>query len=364
MSATVAPATVLRGTGGVYQPQLDGLRAVAIMGVLFHHFGLHIPEFFEYGPVSVRLFFALTGYFITLWLWKAEDTARARGVSVWRELLVFHARRLLRIVPPLYLSLLIAGLLGLEEVRSSLGWHVAFLSNFHVMHTGYWPLVTSHLWSLSVQEQFYLLWPMVILLTPRRWFLPMLVMTASLAFGFRLACVLGGVSPVVRWTMIFGSLDSFATGAFVAWLGRGQLGTVIMSEKQRWTFGAFAFFCLLIARWLRYFPQTDPWIATVEIWEAVFIGWVVAATSQGWSGVFGWFLSRPPLVYVGKISLGVYLFHVLVHIVLGPALDRLGITSDAQNALRVWLLGGCSIGAAALSWHFLEKPLSRLKPRM
>ena len=234
MSAAVAPATVLRGTVGVYQPQLDGLRAVAIMGVLFHHFGLHIPEFFEYGPVSVRLFFALTGYFITLWLWKAEDTARARGVSVWRELLVFHASRLLRIVPPLYLSLLIAGLLGLEEVRSSLGWHVAFLSNFHVMHTGYWPLVTSHLWSLSVQEQFYLLWPMVILLTPRRWFLPMLVMTASLAFGFRLACVLGGVSPVVRWTMIFGSLDSFATGAFVAWLGRSQLGTVIMSEKQRW----------------------------------------------------------------------------------------------------------------------------------
>lgn len=80
--------------------------------------------------------------------------------------------------------------------------------------------------------------------------------------------------------------------------------------------------------------------------------------------MFGWFLSRLPLVYVGKISLGVYLFHVLVHIVLGPALDRLGITSDAQNALRVWLLAGCSIGAAALSWHFLEKPLSRLKPRM
>ncbi len=334
------------------------------MGVLFHHFGLNIPEFFEYGPISVRLFFALTGYFITLWLWQAEDAARARGISVWRELPVFHARRLLRIVPPLYLSLLVAVLLGLGEVPASLGWHVAFLSNFHVMHIGYWPPVTSHLWSLSVQEQFYLIWPVVILLTPRRWFLPVLGLTALIAFGFRLGCVLGGIAPVIRWTMIFGSLDSFVTGAFVAWLGRGQLGTVLMTEKQRWTFGAIAFFCLLVARWLRYFPQTNPWIATIEIWEAVFIGWVIAATSQGWRGPFGWFLSLPPLVYVGKISLGIYLFHVLVHILLGPWLDRIGITADAQNTLRVWLLTALSIGAAALSWHLLEKPLSKLKPSL
>lgn len=167
-SAAPAPAPPERGTGGVYQPQLDGLRAVAIMGVLCHHFGLHIPEFFEYGPISVRLFFALTGYFITLWLWQAQDGAHAAGRGVWRALPVFHARRLLRILPPLYLSLLIAVLLGLGEVRASLGWHLAFLSNFHVVQAGYWPEVTAHLWSLSVQEQFYLLWPVVILLTPRR----------------------------------------------------------------------------------------------------------------------------------------------------------------------------------------------------
>ena len=364
-AASIRTAAALppgRSMGGVYQPQLDGLRALAIMGVLFHHFGLCIPEFFEYGPIAVRLFFALTGYFITLWLWKAEDSARANGVSVWRELPVFHARRLLRIVPPLYVSLVIAAVLSIGAVRQDWPWHVFFMSNFHVVHTGYWPVVTSHLWSLSVQEQFYLLWPVVILLTPRRWFLPVLAVAVVVAFGYRMACVLGDVHPVIRWTMIFGSLDSFATGAFVAWLGRGRLGTVIMSEKQRWSFGVFAFFCLLVARWLRYLPQSNPWITTVEIWEAVFIGWVVAATAQGWRGPFGWFLAWPPLVYLGRISLGVYLFHVLVHILLGPWLDRLGILPDAQNTLRVWLLSALSVGAAALSWHLLEKPLSKLKP--
>lgn len=63
-----------------------------------------------------------------------------------------------------------------------------------------------------------------------------------------------------------------------------------------------------------------------------------------------------------KISLGVYLFHVLVHVLLGPWLDQLGIATDTQNVLRVWLLAALSVGAAAAPWYFLEKPLSRLKP--
>jgi peptidoglycan/LPS O-acetylase OafA/YrhL len=348
--------------GGIYQPQLDGLRAIAILGVLFHHFGLHIPDFLELGPISVRLFFALTGYFMTLWLWKAVDTAHKGGVSVWRELPVFYARRLLRIVPALYLSLLIAALVGVDMVINHLPWHMFFASNFYVAKTGYWPPTVSHLWSLSVQEQFYLLWPLVLLFVPKRFFLWVLAGAVLMAFGFRLACILAGVEPVIRWTMLPGSLDSFATGGFIAWLGAGRVGTAIMTEKQRWGFGAVAFGCLLVARSLRYLPQTDPWAATIELWEAVFIGWLIAATSQGWRGPVGWILSFRPLVYIGQISLGVYLFHVLVHILLGPWLATLGVTPEAHNSLRVVLLALFSVGAASLFWHLLEKPLSKLKP--
>jgi peptidoglycan/LPS O-acetylase OafA/YrhL len=350
--------------GGLYQPQLDGLRALAITGVLLHHFGLHIPHFLEYGPIAVRIFFALTGYFVTLWLWKAEDTARAGGVSVWRELPVFHGRRLLRIVPPLYLSLVIAAVLSIGAVREDLPWHLFFASNFYVVHTGYWPPAISHLWSLSVQEQFYLLWPVIILLTPRRWFLPVLGGAVLVAFGYRLFCVTHEINPIIRWTMLPGSLDSFATGGFIAWLAKGKIGTVIMTEKQRWGWGAVAVACLLIGRSLRSVPQNSPWLATVELWEAVFIGWLIAATAQGWRGPVGRLLSCAPLVYVGKISLGIYLFHVLVHIILGPRLNALGLTPDAHNTLRVGVLVGLSIGAAALSWHALEKPLARLKPAL
>ena len=353
-----------RSMGGVYQPQLDGLRALAIMGVLFHHFGLHIPHFLEYGPIAVRIFFALTGYFITLWLWKAQDAAHAGGISVWRELPIFHGRRLLRIVPPLYLSLVIAAVLSIGAVRQDLPWHLLFGSNFYVLHIGYWPPAISHLWSLSVQEQFYLVWPVLILFTPRRWFLRVLLGAVLVAFFYRLWCVTHDVSPLVRWTMLPGSLDSFATGAFIAWLGQGKVGTVIMTERQRWSWGAVAVACLMVGRSLRAVPQDSPWLATVELWEAVFIGWLVASTAQGWRGPFGRLLSLPPLVYIGKISLGIYLFHVLIHIILGPWLNALGITPEAHNTLRVILLAALSVGGAALSWHFLEKPLAKFKPGM
>jgi peptidoglycan/LPS O-acetylase OafA/YrhL len=363
-SVTSSLSSPERSMGGVYQPQIDGLRALAVTGVLLHHFGMHIPDSLEYGPMSVRLFFALTGYFITMWLWRAEDAARAGGVSVWRELPVFHARRLLRIVPPLYLSLAVAVLFGLDIITRDLHWHALFASNFYAVHVGYWPPMVAHLWSLAVQEQFYLLWPMVILFTPRRWFLGVLVLSVLIAVAFRFYCVTAGVDPLIRWTMLPGSIDSFAIGGFVAWLGQGKIGTAIMTTPQRWGFGVLAFGCLLVARALRYLPQDSLWVPTIELWEGVFIGWLIAATSQGWRGPLGWFLSLPPLVYIGKISLGIYLFHVLVEVLIGPRLVAAGLDPVHANALRIWTLWFISIGVAAVSWHFFEKPLSKLKPAM
>ncbi len=352
------------GTKSFYQPQLDGLRAIVIVGVLLHHYGLHIPDFLEYGPLSVRIFFALTGYFITIWLWKAEDTAHASDISVWRELPVFHGRRLLRLVPPLYLSLLIAVIFSLEVSYKELPWHLLFASNFYITTIGYWPPTISHLWSLSVQEQFYLFWPIIILFIPRRFFLWVLGAAVVVAFGFRVACVLWDINPIIRWTMLPGSLDSFAIGGFVAWLAQGKIGAPIMNTRQRWGYGLIAVICLLIGHTLRSKPQGSLWIPTIELWEGAFIGWIIAATAQGWGGLLGRILSFPPLVYIGKISLGIYLFHVLVHIFFGPWIDAAGITNDVHNLLRVFILVALAIGAAALSWHFLERPLSRFKPQL
>lgn len=350
--------------GGSYQPQIDGLRAISVLGVLLHHFGFVYPYFLNLGTLPVRTFFALTGYFVTMWVWRAIEVAKKNRVSPWRELPVFHARRLLRIIPPLYLSLVIASAFSIASVKEDILWHALFTSNFYVVHIGYWPPAISHLWSLSVQEQYYLIWPVIILATPRKWFIPIVLIIIMLAFSYRMICYTHEISPFVRWTMLPGSLDSFSIGALVAWLGRGQVGSVMTSRFRMGIIGLLAFGCLLVGRYIRDGDFGHFWTSSVELWEAVFIGWIIASTSQGWHGVIGKVLSLPALVYLGKISLGIYLFHVLVHIITGPHLDKLGITPDGRNNLRIIVLMAITIAVASISWHLLEKPLGRLKPSL
>src|SRR5882757_6711346 len=100
------PTAAARARANVYQPQLDGLRAVAILGVLFEHFGLVLPDLLRCGPLCVRFFFVLSGYFITLSLWRIQNEVREKGSDTFGSVCRFYLARLLRIGPPFYLALI------------------------------------------------------------------------------------------------------------------------------------------------------------------------------------------------------------------------------------------------------------------
>ena len=108
------------------------------------------------GPFSVRFFFVLTGYFITLSLWKVQDEIRDQDEGVLIHLGRYYLARLLRIGPPFYLSLVVGALFGIEEVRTNFFWLAIFQANNYIAYLGYWPDAISHYWSLAVQEQFYI----------------------------------------------------------------------------------------------------------------------------------------------------------------------------------------------------------------
>src|SRR5260221_1308956 len=145
----------------VYQPHLDGLRALAILGILFEHLDLSLPPLLRCGPLCVRFFFVLTGYFITLSLWRVRGEM-ADPNEGYLPLGRYYLARLLRTGPPFYLSLLFGALLGIEEVRANFFWLATFQANNFIVYLGYWPNAISHYWSLAVQEQFYFLWPLVV----------------------------------------------------------------------------------------------------------------------------------------------------------------------------------------------------------
>ena len=214
----------------VHLPALDGVRAIAILMVIVYHALNGLPaatgsqnvflNVVQQGWVGVDLFFVLSGFLITGILMDVRDPVHA--------LRRFYARRMLRIVPVyvafLLFSMWIAPIIGTmhpEEVAQLKGsqlWYWSYSFNLMVaLHT--WQATSfplAHLWSLSVEEQFYLLWPLAaLLMTPltlRRTALGCIV-AAEL---FRLAFILGGAGGQVNFVMLPCRMDSLAAGAFLA----------------------------------------------------------------------------------------------------------------------------------------------------
>jgi peptidoglycan/LPS O-acetylase OafA/YrhL len=271
------------------------------------------------------------------------------------DLGAFHGRRLARLLPVLYLMLFVGCLMGLPEIADGFWWHATFMTNFFTLTQDEWPGAASHLWSLSLQEQFYLLWPFFLLLVPKRSLPWVLLGLMGFALGFRMLCIHADASVFLRWVMLPGVIDSFAMGALVAcwkvsprkWnLSSGQLGFGL-------TVVAFAAYAL--ARWLRFSSVNGPILAIVETLENLCLAWIVIRTTVGWRGWFGQLLQHPVLRYLGTISFGLYVFHVLVHVALGPWLTEFEIHNSAIRAL---ILMAFTAGIAGLSWHSMEAPLS------
>ncbi|RUX02716.1 acyltransferase, partial [Mesorhizobium sp. M2A.F.Ca.ET.037.01.1.1] len=144
--------------------QLDALRGVAVTLVLYSHFLAPGGSSFV-GHLGVRLFFVLSGFLITRLLLDARDTSAFASGPALRS---FYARRMLRIFPP-YFAVLALAWFASEQSRPSLAWHALYLSNFWYARQNDWtPWLLCHFWSLSIEEQFYLAWPLIVLLAPRR----------------------------------------------------------------------------------------------------------------------------------------------------------------------------------------------------
>lgn len=348
-----------------YQPQLDGLRALAILSVLIEHFGLTPPDLLRFGPLSVRFFFVLSGYFITVSLWKIQTRMHDSEESSLAHLLRFYFSRFLRIGPPFYLALALGALFGIVEIRTNFFWLATFQTNIYIAHLGYWPASISHFWSLAVQEQFYLLWPLAVLTLPRRWFLPAITAFIVFGLGFRIFCIMTSASTITRWVLLFGCIDSFAVGALVAYLRQSRLLEKMWQSKTLlFAMPLAAFGCFFMGRALMTLPEGNVWLALTESFDAIFLAWLLASALNGMTSRYAQFLTWSPLVYLGKISYGIYVYHVFVIIIMSPLLVHLGMSANHDALGRLLILFALTITLASLSWHYLEKPFLAWKDEL
>jgi peptidoglycan/LPS O-acetylase OafA/YrhL len=182
-----APATRERG----YMPQLDALRFFAVLGVVVVHnwqpsSHTFIVGWFDWGTLGVRLFFVLSGFLITGILIDGRELAphdSRRRLVFMRQ---FYARRFLRIFPVYYAVLFVLLIAGVGQIRQIWPWLFSYGTNVYVWHYLAYPYAVPHFWTLAIEEQFYLLWPFVLLFLPRRWLMPFLLALCALGVGWRL----------------------------------------------------------------------------------------------------------------------------------------------------------------------------------
>jgi peptidoglycan/LPS O-acetylase OafA/YrhL len=361
-SAAVSEQTsVLDHSLDHYQPQFDGLRALAVLTVMVDHFSSDVPNFplpdwIHLGATGVRLFLVLSGYFITASLRRARRRVEADGLSVGKTIRAFYWRRFLRISPAYLVYVTVALILGLGTIRQNWPWVFTGTVNWLIASRNRWPLAISHLWSICVQEQFYLFWPLLILLLPRRWMLQTIICVALAGVAFRIGCVILSVPMIARWVLPFGSLDSLAAGAALGWCG-GRL----RPSRAGWLIAAICFAMLALAAIWRIGDPARLSSVMVEPLEASAFVILVARTANGFHGVVGRFLTLPGLVFAGRISYGLYIYHALVAILFVrwlPLPMRWLLTIPSA---RLVILGTATLVVAALSWRVLEQPINRFR---
>jgi peptidoglycan/LPS O-acetylase OafA/YrhL len=351
-----------------YIKQLDSIRAIAVFLVIFSHW-ITINEFvtkIELGAIGVDMFFVLSGFLITKILFDNRLKADVYNIPISNLLKNFYVRRTLRIFPIYYLViflLLIFQKTTGTDIKSVFMYFFTYTSNFYFFKTGTWYGILSHLWSLAVEEQFYLIWPWIILFVNRKYFLPVIVL--FILIGVSSQYIMSGVK--MHQVLTFTCFDAFGLGALLSWittfkpdrLAKFQSGLSIAAII------AFAFFVfgIIQSEWI-YIPQRTL-VSILTLWLITYI--VLYKDTEKLK--FKFILNNKILIFFGKISYGIYLFHNIIPATintpfinkyLNPLLpDLLYIKFGTplfiiENAILVIVISW-------LSYLYIEKPFLNFK---
>ncbi|HET6963869.1 MAG TPA: acyltransferase family protein [Acidimicrobiales bacterium] len=351
-------------------PALDGLRAVAVVMVMAYHGG--VPGLRTAGFYGVDVFFVLSGFLITtLLLGEEADSGRLRTLAFW-------GRRARRLLPGLLLMLAAVDLYvarlapagrypgfrgdGLSVVAYISNWHYIAASSNYFQATGV-PSLLTHTWSLAIEEQFYLVWPLVLLVAirvGRRLERPPAAVVAAVAAAGALASAAWmavlygeGAGPSRLYYGTDTHAQSILAGAALAGLVTAR--PQALSRLARTPVAVLAGAGLLWAA--VHMGATDPvayrgGFLFVAVASALLISVLVGHPA----GPGARLLSVRPVVYVGRISYGMYLWYFPLFEVLDHA--RTGLAGAGLFAVRC----GADVAAAAASFHLVEEPVRRWRP--
>ncbi|HEY6641895.1 acyltransferase [Povalibacter sp.] len=364
--------------------QLDGLRGIAILMVIACHFDLLyqpvdggkglVSKFAQAGWMGVDLFFVLSGFLITGILLATRDSPH-----YFRN---FLARRFLRIWPLYYANLVLFFLVlphvlpdlprDFQSMLDKQAWFWLYGANWlFAQEGGFRQTGGGYFWSLAVEEQFYLLWPLAVYWLSSRSLLRLSIGLLCASLGLRLFLEANGVSVQSLYTITFTHLDGLAVGAILAIGLRSQKGTqqllrilpyccgisMVVLGIARWQDGAFYY-------WSRYTVLYG--YTAIAVLAGCLLLWSLRLSQQAGLNRL---LACAPLAAVGRVSYALYLIHAPL-----AAFLKSGLMPALAKYLPAWSYGAryCVVIVVVLSvswllaiasWHFFEKPILALKGR-
>ena len=350
-----------------YIPAIDGLRAVAVIAVMLYHLGFKwIPG----GFLGVYLFFVISGYVITRLL--LDSIQRSGGL----DLRAFYVARIRRLLPPLVFMIItttiVVGLWAPDTMRRFLGdapfalfggmnWWLVFRHTDYFEAIGRPPLL-QHTWSLGVEAQFYLLWPLILLLVLKYFGknkIPGAALLIAAFSGIALLLVSLQVDAAnsSQVSHVYFGTDTHSIGLFlgaalaVSWIPQ-NLQETVSKKAQDFIDGIGVFGLLGIIAAFLFVDETDPTLYKLAFPLAGIFGCAIITSIVHPASRFAPILSSKPFVWIGERSYAIYLWHWVVFQVTRPDYDLEG-SEWALYALRILIV----FALADISLRLVELPV-------
>lgn len=362
---------------------LDGLRALAICLVMVHHYGQNMVKvgfgdrvFYKVANsswIGVDLFFILSGFLITGILHDAKGSKS--------YFTTFYLRRSLRIFPIYYLLLFVLFVIlpGLQLnildgfTLAHGHWFWLYGSNYLTVLKGWPDIPVVHLWSLAIEEHFYLIWPVIVFFTSKRLLLLGGTVFVILAMFLRYQAAENGTSPAALYVLTHFRIDSLVMGGLLllAWrtpslkpmltrhAGKAGIALIILA--------AVGLTNSLGLDWRYWSPVQQG--AGFTVIALFFVAVHIVCLGLPASSIFYRLLSCPPALMIGRLSYGMYLFHrpieaVAIKLGLHPA-NHVSESFPSWPYVMAYSLGNAivTVLVAWLSWNLFEKHVMRLKDR-
>lgn len=343
-----------------YMPQLDALRAIAVFFVLIQHWLtdrtwlLSVP----FGMFGVTLFFVLSGFLISKILFQSKLNSVYHNKGVTHILKQFYIRRILRIFPVYYITLIVLFIFNIENIRAISGWFIFYASNIYLYLIHDWAGVLSHLWTLAVEEQFYIIWPVLMLFTPQKHLLKVIF----------LMILIGPVSRSVMYYFSDGSemsvdlisilmptcMDCFGLGALLAYLRTYSGKNFNFNNLHGFTFLSLNILFIVISG---FFEENFIIVFLYRFSVSVVSLFLIAKASTGFGGILKRVFENRYLLYFGKISYGIYLFHAFIP----PLYEYFNLPQTGNIYLQFFIQGAILSLLSSISWLIIEKPVIGFK---